>query len=142
MEDLIKRLEEAEKGSVELDEAIMAHFYRREERFIGAWEDDGMDEKNVRRVKNKVWVDPATDKWVCTHAKPYTTSLDAALTLVPDGAQWKVGTRDRKAWGILDGDPEVYWADLEIGEFSCDTAALSAPLALCITALKARATTA
>lgn len=68
---------------------------------------------------------------------PYTTSLDAALTLVPEG--WSVGNlweavspKDRPWWGLELRKDAPYRCQKVLG-------ARSAALAFCIAALKARA---
>jgi len=69
--------ERASGPDQELDEAIMAVLYRREERYIGTHL-----EYSNECVLDWVWVNPATDKWVCTHASRFTRSLDDAMTLL------------------------------------------------------------
>lgn len=100
MNELIKRLEEAAEGSEELDVAIV--------REVFGYEKD-----------NPLW-----------HCLPYTTSLDAALTLVPEGTAIEMtGEAGAEGWGTRLTD-----------DHSKETMALSTtlPLALCIAALKAR----
>lgn len=80
VERLLERVRQATEPDRELDEALMALFYAREERHIGAVMEysDGSEE----RVKDLVWVDPKTDRWVSTAAYMFTGSVDAALALV------------------------------------------------------------
>lgn len=80
LNELLERVEKATGPDREIDEALMALVYVRDERHIGAsMENDlGRDEP----VKDRVWVDPKTDKWVSTHASQFTGSIDAALALV------------------------------------------------------------
>lgn len=69
----------------------------------------------------------------------YTASLDAALTLVPDDAFWRVGHDGEGA------DPSVFKATIGVAkEGVCwitfrSAIAETAPLALCAAALRARA---
>ena len=67
--------------------------------------------------------------------KPFTSSVDAALTLIPNGHTWSIGTRDEKAWGS-EAKARPYWA--ECG--NVDTAASNPALALCTAALKSHLT--
>ncbi len=92
LQKLLERVENATGPDREIDEAIMALVYVRDERHIGAYmeNDLGRDEP----VKDRVWVDPKTDKWVSTHAYAYTASIDDALALVErvlPGQQWTLG---------------------------------------------------
>lgn len=82
MKDLIERLEAATGPSDELNDAIMAVLFQREERHIGCEEEQ--PDGTWAPVKDAVWVDPATGGWVGTHARAFTSSIDAALTLVPE----------------------------------------------------------
>jgi hypothetical protein len=71
---------------------------------------------------------------------PYSSSIDAALTLVPEGWRWALGDRDDRTdapWA------QVFRTDPESGEmvlFAEDDCYPDNPaLALCIAALRARA---
>jgi hypothetical protein len=73
----------------------------------------------------------------CAPGLPYSASLDAAMTLVPDGYEWGCGS-----WGNPDTDGPWAWCatrqqsadnDLDYGK------AATPALALCAAALKARA---
>lgn len=133
MIDLIKRLEEATEGSPKLDLAILNSVSGHEWRFCMAgravtWDRYGPD---------------AAGNPVCS-LEPYTTSLDAALTLVPQGWRWQVSDRAPK--------PHVGRAFLNNGEMqlagigggrnpkfkASEVTAYTPALALCIAALKAR----
>jgi hypothetical protein len=62
-------------------------------------------------------------------AKPYTASLDSAMTLVPEGSAWRVvtwpkNTEGPKAGALVEGAPDVL--------------AATPALALCAAALRAR----
>ena len=127
MTDLIDRLEEATEGSRDLDEQIaLASGIRHRSRRDGRG-----------RSKGREWfVDShgGVETWA-NHAPYYTTSLDAALTLVPEGLGWQV-------WG----EPKAtkYGGEASIehptdGWHFCTEANGRTPaLALCIAALKAR----
>lgn len=62
----------------------------------------------------------------------YTTSLDAALTLVPDGKRWQAGWSPR----VLKN--ECGFAIIEYRDGKTAEQAATPALALCIAALKAR----
>jgi hypothetical protein len=86
-----------------------------------------------------------SDGTCCDYRAPdYTTSLDAALTLVPDQAAdeavfWRVGN-DGEGGNPADFKAEIYVTSLLVGKQFNGTAATPA-LALAIAALKARETT-
>lgn len=103
-ESLADRCESAEKGSRELDSEL--HI-----RFVAS--PHGNDATSCRG---------------CGCAKNYTTSLDAALSQVPEG--WKVS---------LDQDEGRWTADLYKGSFCHETDAKTAPLAVCAAICRARA---
>lgn len=68
------------------------------------------------------------------NAPAYTASIDAAMSLVPEGREWRV------RWCEL---PDGTWASIaRIGENGCglNTSAATPALALCAAALRARAT--
>ena len=109
MDDLIKRLENAEKGSRELDKAIA--------RALGFRIAASTGGPMIMRQNDNV------ASWDLPH---YTTSLDAALTLVPEEFDWLVSH--------VNGGLTIF-AQVGPGkEYFAETA----PLALCIAALKAR----
>jgi hypothetical protein len=70
----------------------MGLLYVQTRRYIGAHHDDG------RRVLDRVWVDTSTDKWISTHPRQFTASLDAAMTLVPTYHKWFVGRDWAGVW--------------------------------------------
>lgn len=115
MTDLLTRLEQAEEGSRELDVAV--------------WVETGGQVANQDRLTAEML---RISRF--SHAPHYTTSLDAALTLVPEG--WR--TRDATNWGggwdwILWKHPDgKRWTGRVMG------AAPIPALALCLAALKAR----
>jgi len=127
LNDLIARVEKAKGPDRELDEAILAVLFLREDRHIGTEEEQ--DDGSFAPIKQPVWVDPSTGRWVSTHAHRYTASLDAALSLVPEGYDWIL---ERTNGGLTIGarvghnDPDrTSWGD-------------TPELALCAAALRAR----
>jgi hypothetical protein len=117
---LIERLEKAESGSRELDAEIACHIDGRRFQAI-----DRADRVifNVDGVGWPVWRS-------LKEIPHYTTSLDAALTLVPEGLWFSVGCEN-------DFTPvaTVYAQNEQFDAFASSPA-----LALCIAALKARST--
>lgn len=108
MKDLIQRLEAAEAGSRELDVEIA--------KLLG--------------VYIRAWGLPPYHP--TENVSPYTTSLDAALTLVPEGLASAVGTMfgmSQPPWGVV-------WQANGRPMATCEAA--TPALALCIAALKAR----
>lgn len=126
LNDLIARLEASSKGSRELDEAIA---------FALGWTAENDPELYAHPSPSdsvpRYWTDPAG--YGAGHGGPpaYTTSIDAALTLVPVGYVrlerysdgWCVFVRDRA----------------RLGGHEASLQQPSAALALCIVALKTRA---
>jgi hypothetical protein len=111
MTDLILRLESANKGSRELDEAIATAIWG-EPRPSG----------NVGCPRTLVWWHNGLGRSV---APEFTTSLDAALTLVPEG-WW---------WGIASTGEARIWEIEKPGQFTAKAA--SPAMAICSAALKA-----
>lgn len=67
----------------------------------------------------------------------YTRSLDAAVTLVPEGMLWQVGTAEGEATVIWESKPS-YYTESSTGEsWASDGDTFNAALALCAAALKA-----
>ena len=125
MTDLITRLETAAEGSRELD----AHIHARQlggefKHFTGG---------GALIVVNGLQHGVAES--VLPH---YTTSLDAALTLVPEGWAWMVQSIPYH-WQAHTADlwiPSQYSKGLEVEKMRVDAA--TPALALCIAALRAR----
>lgn len=110
-DDLIARLEAATEGSRELDGAIY---------------------ETVTGVRI---TGPRDKEWLVVPF--YTTSLDAALTLVPEGLCWGLNTHPEDEI-FNPGGAQAFVSDmLEDGIYAHADAATPA-LALCIAALKAR----
>ena len=115
--NLIAKLEAATEGSRELDACI--------ERYVNP---DAL----VEGDKRMYWAAPdsnlSVNAWFPVPA--YTTSLDDALTLVPEG--WKYQVSENEAWvSKLDGQFLVHSDTEFIGRGN------SGPLSLCIAALRA-----
>lgn len=73
-------------------------------------------------------------RYIAAWAKPYTTSLDAAVTLVPDELSWYIGKTRLSCMSniyIPDSTTEVARADVPSSK--------SAAIVLCAAALRARA---
>lgn len=118
MDDLIERLEKLDGPSREIDDEI-AEWVGTSEPRMGGPNPDGTQ-----------WA----DDW---HAPlPYTRSVDAALTLVPDGWRWNTGSQN--VGDEYDGPVSYCWKPNP--KVHVQTArAVNPALALCIAALKARA---
>lgn len=134
MSDLIARLEAAEEGSRELDAEI--ELSRR--KFLGIIVGAGWA-ANYVLDKGPVlgWIWDGKNLTSQLKAPHYTTSIDAALTLVPEGVQWcwKVERHHDEFSAVL-----TFWAGIgekHSGPFVAGDAATPA-LALCAAALKAR----
>jgi hypothetical protein len=115
--DIIARLERADPNS-DLDLAIWNACSSEEWRFVDA----GVitcDRYGIGAAGNPV----------CS-LDPFTHSIDAALTLVPEGSRWLVGA------GAPYSSP---WANVRMGNIGPFHIAAATPaIALCIAALKAR----
>ena len=127
MDDLIARLEAATEGSRELDAAIYYGVLRkcRHEHLkeSGAQSDTGFDCLHC-----------GADSWgnlgrygqrLHDQHPHYTTSIDAALTLVPEKCAFSISF--------------VLKANVWIAKYRIEAIAPTIPLAICIAALKARA---
>lgn len=140
LDALIARLEAATEGSRELDAGIFIYL--------------GKAPKVVKRgateldwhQTNYEWSDPGTwerarfeqpappDRIVAPY---YTTSLDAALSLVPEGWMLKDLCELNRLSGVQ-WFAELHRRGEEYTNNDKDAFALNGPLALCIAALKAR----
>ncbi len=111
MEDLIKSLEQAEQGSEALDKSIARHLGFRIAATTGG--------PHIMRQNDDVasWDLPR-----------YSRSLDAALTLVPEGLCWEVQTGPKIGGAACVGT--------NCGPM--DGVGANGALALCIAALRAR----
>jgi len=123
MKDLIERLEKATGPDRELDADIHAAVYGGvpSQRAPHAW----MRSYGPAFVFHDKEYGIATDK--DSHARHYTASLDAALSLVPDGKDWHVEMCDGCALAAVGERIDIAF---EPHKFPA--------IALCIAALKAR----
>lgn len=132
---LIEKLEKATEGSRSLNGAIWKAVDPQAASIADC---------DVRAMGNRDWTKEEADRnaeiKLRRLAPPYTTSLDAALTLVPE--RFSPGVSHNLEQGIWDawlmgrnGDREE-WETIVVADAHHDS---SAPLALCIAALKARA---
>lgn len=140
MTDLLKladRIETADKGSRELDAVIRLTVYAPEGAYVeqspinGAWcIYYGKDRSGRQRL------------WDGEGRKEYTTSIDAAMTLVPEGASAQLTIHPDEAWAdiyrlgdVKNDGPTLSRDKALIGESDrCKTPSL----ALCAAALRAR----
>ena len=122
---LIARLEAASEGSRELDRAIHLVVFADFIKERGMVEDgDG-------------WRDPQYG--AIAPPQDYTTSLDAAITLVPKGWFWRVGRTSIYAGWALVHKTHPDHGEPGRNEFGWSKATGTTPvLALCIAVLKAR----
>src|SRR3546814_11762890 len=67
-------------------EIMFALGYRYEQRHIGAFYDDN------EPALDWVFVDPVTDKWVSTHPRDFTSSLDDVRALIDPADEWELTT--------------------------------------------------
>lgn len=120
LDSLIERLENAKEGSRELDQAILDALYQQHGDAAYEWL---LPDGNGAAIK----------------PFPFSTSLDAALSLLPEGAGWAV-------YGFwMDNPPTQYSFSAKIetndGRIVTGNFQATAPSpahALCIAALKAR----
>ena len=124
--DLIAKLREATEGSRELDYEIAQAF------------PDKYGPVESLRAADEVGL-----QWGALPIPHWSTSLDAALTLVPEGMEWGI---HGNLWKY---DLSAYvrkWVDDDLTVYSSRRPGVPTPnitpaLALCIAALRARATT-
>lgn len=122
---LISRLEQAEAGSRELDLHIaVAIDWRWDE-----WEDD---EPTLRTMIDKhswSWMLSRMGDSLWRMVPHYTTSIDAAMSLVPEDHHWAIGQETSFAWATVE-----HWS----GSPHFEASAVRTPaLALCVASLKA-----
>lgn len=128
MDELIQALEKATGADRELDKAI--------QRAIEPWLADAEISEFIEDDGTMRWRKPnderGPDHWYHGWIGSYTSSIDAALTLVPAKFHWTLYDSD--------GGTNAY-AQVEPPEWSIapwDGTAATPALALCIAALKAR----
>lgn len=125
MNALIAELENAAEGSEKLDAQILAVLvggFVEQSPFNGRWCVYAHDREGIQRL----W-SPGREDTFRQHAG-YTTSLDAALTLVPEGLCWEVESGPKTGGVAVVGT--VHGPMEGIGP--------TPVLALCIAALRAR----
>jgi len=112
MKKLITRLKLATEGARDLDGRISR----------------AIDIPDLVHDEHGWWIDSESGTW--KNVTDYTTSLDAALTLVPDDWHWYVGTNE-------EGPDAIIWYPGDY-RLAVKATASTPALALCIAALKAR----
>lgn len=166
MKELIARLEAATEGSRELDGdiALAIGLYKvwlSKHRYWnfegpndkrGTWPDSGIPEYDSRTGKKIVLTEKPDRSWVyyIGDVPEFTTSIEAALTLVPEGWGWEVGSPYADGEPLGGGQPWAQiWkrgANVRIDGLAAvpyapgrsHTNAQTPALALCIAALRAR----
>lgn len=136
MKDLIAKLEAASEGSRELDILIACAVGDYE---IRESECDGMSEL-WHITQPYAWLVGSEFQWHKFDGPFYTTSIDAALTLVPEGMAWSIDSG--YVVNSYAGRPiaQLIFRDGETGNQSTIDGVGNTPaLAICIAALKARA---
>jgi hypothetical protein len=129
VEELIKRLEAATEGSRELDKAILlATGWRIDKEAFGI------------AAASEIWIAPNGDDYDAVvdpfHRFPRpTSSLDSALTLVPEGMCWEISLFPRSE---TENGPIAFVAK-PLDMFTTWTDGATPALALCIASLRARA---
>ena len=121
-ERLLSLLELAERGSRELDGHVASHV--------------GFAQEALGRERTAWWRTPDGHRcgydWSTNHPPKFTTSLDAALTLVPEELHWSL---ERFPHGTHTAFVSDKWP---VGNHYCGQNKASPALALCIAAIKAR----
>ncbi|CAM5764630.1 hypothetical protein [Bosea minatitlanensis] len=96
---LVAKIQNGSGADREVNAAVMALFFTRESRHIGArWDDT--DEP----VKSDVWVNPLTDEWVSTGPREFTRSLDDILRTMREflpGASWMIDANQGVSPGAM-----------------------------------------
>jgi hypothetical protein len=130
--ELIQVLEAAKKGSVGLDRLIA-------ETVSPAVAGRGHDFRAYDRGIAAVAV---IERDAPTKAQAYTTSIDAALDLVPEGWSWNVRVlqrSDRPTPPLVRAVVFNNAVGMILSSDYCEAEAETAPIGLCIAALRARA---
>lgn len=129
MNELIERLEKATGPDRELDAAAESERRRQQAYACGL-----NDKTRAYWVPDRLgYVESQGTRYP---AKPFTASIDAALTLVPEGCFWRVGHDGEGA------DPSQFRADIlhAPGSGLHKATAPTPALAICIAALRAHST--
>ena len=121
---------------------LLALAERCEKATEGSRELDGLIWKAVCEKPGNVWMRQDPEDTVAYEAPPaYTTSLDAAKTLVPEGCGWVAGwgqTRPDEPMGGAQITPSArYNGSFMAGEVIAEAEAATPALALCAAALRA-----
>ena len=127
-EELIAALEKATGPSRDLDAAIFAHV--------------GLTEFQERHCRQWCGQNGRTDltrgHYLAAWAPDFTRSIDAALTLVPEGWRWSLDWTQRSGYQDC-GRADLYAPGSGIQPPDvCDVYAATPAIALCIAALKAQ----
>ena len=135
MNDLIARLGSVSEGSRELDARITVTLQLKPEWLRGCDRDLVLVPPDPRFAPFSTYTVAAGRYGPSVEIAHYTTSLDAALTLVPEGMEWHVSNRGqigahRLCFASIYGPPMV--------GSECDANAATPALALCVASLKAR----
>ncbi len=129
MDDLLTRLEQATEGSRELDVEIYLNTFPA---FLVSKEPDGYIYINYTGTA----LTPIWEDFHSHHAPRYTTSIDAALTQLPEGFGYAVETRPHSNQDKSDV-PAIAWVSRLRDEPSIPSIAATPALALCIAIRKA-----
>jgi len=122
LERLIARLEKAAEGSTELDTDICCALYDIDPELGRRWNEHF----------DPGWQGGTLDTRFLTYWRSFTRNLDAALTLVPDVGDWTITQRTRHPY-------QGKWLfEATVWDARSQGFAPSAPLAVCIAALRAR----
>ncbi len=121
---IIERLEAASGPDRELDGAIALSF--------------GWTFEKMKGDRRPYYRKPGNTEYYLRSEPPhYTSSIDAALSLVPEDAFWRIGHDGEGA------DPSEYRADVLLSRHPdpivCSEVASTPAITLCIAALRARA---
>lgn len=140
---LIRRLEAAQQGSRELD----ADIYRTTTKELTVSQAIDLARVDLGREPSDNIKDMFIDneRWRMENPPKYTSSLDIAVTLVPDGALWRIARLMNITDRTLErpkGEPEhAYYAGVGIcpapAKWHCTKSLGSPALALVIASLKA-----
>lgn len=130
---LADRCEAATGPDRELDALIWC--FLNGKRYIGHNQAYGSEDTQVEFTEPPKRTRKVSGSYGLQHALQCTKSLDAAMTLVPDGCQWRVDSHHNMA-GVFE-----YYTDNEVGASmrEYEGEGHTPALALCAAALRARA---
>jgi len=125
---LIADLENAEEGSRELDAQIVSALFP----------DLATQPRDSSEIVPGYYWAKISGREELRKADPYTTSIDAAMTTIPEGWEWEIEynmVRDYTAYQIKMGQTiQVMHPE----PWQSDTTKASLPIAICIASLRAR----